>query len=362
MADHNYTKYDYRLGEGIYNKECMMAIRDKTNIVDIYIPFKWLNAKITKEDVYRWVEFGNKTIFPATIEESYVKNTSYVNYNETNVINVFNGLEIKVKPNHNYRQRDATEVKRGTLNRISITPDGTIFTSTKVFYSETNLNTKYVSWGGYAEDHVVYATGECLDAYIKRTLAEQKSNEVKEEVVNNSFKISIDCGTAYSKHHKLAILSFYRFLWSCHFNGLVKNTLKIVDAGVDFWDALYYAMSVRNYNSYYGFIYQPGYVPMETVVSNLKAGLNINVSFTNAAKAKCIPQMSVNDFKLAVEAFKSGTINSSLTFKVKCNTDKLKTFTSGREYTAFNTFDVNKITVLKNDNYAQITVLRKHFE
>lgn len=361
MADHNYTKYDYRFGDGIYNKECMMAMRNRTGVVDIYIPFVWLSSKITKEDVYRWVEFGNKTIFPATIEEAYIEDTSY-NNGGTGRINIFNGLEIKVKPNHKYRQSDAIEVKRGALNSIIINSNGSITTSTKVFYSEENLKTKWITWSGYAEDHVVYATGECLDAYIKRILAEQKSNEAKQEVVNNAFKISIDCGNAYSKHHKLAILSFYRFLWSCHFNGLVKNTLNIVDAGVDFWDALYYAMSARNYSSYYGFIYQPGYVPMNTVVDNLKAGLNINRSFTNAAKAKCIPQMSVNDFKQAVEAFKSGTVNSSITFKVKCNTDKLKTFTNGREYTAFNTFDVNKITVLRNDNFSQITVLRKHFE
>lgn len=365
MSGHNYTKYDYRMGYGIRAKECMMDIRDHYGIVDIYIPFTWLNDGIKKEDVYRWIEFGNKTTFPATVEELHVEDVDKLDVSiRDDIFLQFENLEIRRKDptKHKYIQSDAIECKFGKIKHLRWSSDRKIKTYSTIYYDESFSRVKYSGWNGYAEDHELIETGECLDKYVRRIIQAELDKRKTDEI--NCFKLSIDCSKAFSKHHKLAILSFYRFLWSNHYNGLVKDTLKIVDAGVDFWDALYYAMCKKSYSSYYGLLYQYGYMPMDEVVNLLKSGNAVNNSFTNPKKNGTQTLMNVSDFKSAVEAFKNGSYlgNLGISTKVTCKTDKLKTFTKGREYTACPSLDTAKWVILRNNDFRQMIVLKKHFD
>lgn len=356
MAGHNYTKFDFRNGNGIIDRECMMDIRGRDGVVDIYIPFNWLHSNIKKEDVYRWVEIGNKTIFPATVEEVHIDNIDDPN-GMAAIFNQFKGLKIRAKSIKEYIQSDAREVNYGILNYLYCGSRDRIQTSTMVYYDGDFKRVKYSSWNGFALDHELFETGECLDAYVRRIL-EPELNKPVDKTEINSFKISIDCSKALSKSHKLAILTFYRFLWSNYYEDIVSNTLKIIDNDVAPWEALYYALSTRNYNSYYGLLYQPGYVTMDSVVKLLKTANGVNGSFTSPRQYMPFTSMLVSNLKESVAAF----VNNTKDVKVVCKTNILKTFTKDRVYDAFQSPELNKWVILKNNNYCKITVLKKNFE
>ena len=356
MADHNYTKFDFRAGNGIDYQECMMDIRGRDGVVDIYIPFNWLHSNIKKEDVYRWVEIGNNTIFPATVEEVHIDNIDDPS-GRAAIFNQFKGLKIRKKNIKEYIQSDAREVNYGILNYLYWGRRDRIQISTMVYYDGEFRLVKYSGWIGFALDHELFETGECLDAYVRRIL-EPELNKPVDKTEINSFKISIDCSKALSKSHKLAILTFYRFLWSNYYKDIVSNTLKIIDNDVAPWEALYYALSTRNYNSYYGLLYHPGYVTMDSVVKLLKTVDGVNRSFTSPRKYMPFTSMLVSNLKESVAAF----VNNTKDVKVVCKTNILKTFTKDRVYDAFQSPELNKWVILKNNNYCKVTVLKKNFE
>ena len=356
MADHNNTKYDWRNGYGIQQTQCMMDIRNKTSEVDLYIPFIWLHEGISDEDVTLWNKIGNETLFPAKLEK--VKIDLRDNTLRDPRLDQFKGLKITCKKNYKYKQPDAIHNVYGIINVM----DGNIFnlqTRCSVYYDNSfDGNKKFSNWNGYASDHQVYETGECLDAYIKRILKEQEiESNVEEEF--NAYKVTIDCSEALSANHRLAILSFYRFLWSCHFDGLVLDTLRIIksDSTIEPWDALYYAMSKTNYSGYYGLLCQAGYVSIDEVRSRLLKGENINLSFSNARKNN-FTSMKVLDFKVAIEKFKE---HASKPFEVECITNKLKTLTNGKKYQAEYSMYDNSYLVT-NDNYCMRHLLKTHFK
>ena len=356
MADHNNTKYDWRQGYGIQQTQCMMDIRNKISEVDIYIPVIWIHHGISDEDVTLWNKIGNNTLFPAKLEK--VKIDLKDDFSRDPRLDQFKGLKITCKKNYKYKQSDAIRNVYGIINSVDGNTSN-LQTHCSV-YQDNSFNGKKIfsNWNGYASDHQVYETGECLDAYIKRVLKEQgvKSNE---EEGFNAYKVTIDCSKALSANHRLAILSFYRFLWSRHFDGLVLDTLRIIksDSTIEPWDALYYAMSKTNYSGYYGLLYQAGYVDMETVKQRLPKGDCINISFSSNKKSN-FTLMGVTDFKAAIERFKE---QSGKPFEVECITDKLKTLTKGKKYQAeFSMYDNSYL--VKNDNYCMKHLLKKHFK
>lgn len=357
MADHNNTKYDWHQGYGIQQRQCMMDIRNGNIEVDLYIPFIWLHKGISDEDVLWWNKIGNETLFPAKLEKVKIdlrdNNSAYDPRLEQ-----FKGLRITCKKGYRYKQSDANQNVYGVINSV----DGNINNlQTRCSVYRTNSfdgNKKYLCWNGYASDHQVYETGECLDAYIKRILKEQEVKPKAEEEFN-AYKVTIDCFKALSANHRLAILSFYRFLWSCHFDGLVVDTLRILksDSTIEPWDALYYAMSKTNYSGYYGLLHQAGYVSMDDVKARLPKNEGVNLSFSNAKKSN-FTLMGVSDFKVAIERFKD---QSGKPFKVECITDKLKTITKGKQYDAeFSMYD-NSYLVITND-YCKKHLLKTHFK
>ena len=356
MADHNNTKYDWRTGYGIQQTQCMMDIRNKTSEVDLYIPFTWLHEGISDEDVTLWNKIGNETLFQAKLEK--VKIDLRDNTSCDPRLDQFKGLKITCKKNYKYKQSDAIDNVYGIINVV----DGKIFnlqTHCSVYYDNSfDGNKKFSNWNGYASDHQVYETGECLDAYIKRILKEQEiEHNVEEEF--NAYKVTIDCSEALSANHRLAILSFYRFLWSCHFDGLVLDTLRIIksDSTIEPWDALYYAMSKKNYSSYYGLLYQVGYVSMDTVKDRLPKNSGVNVSFSSVKKSN-FTLIGVSNFNAAIERFKG---QAGKLFEVECITDKLKTLTKGKKYQAeFSMYDNSYLVT--NDNYCKKHLLKTHFK
>lgn len=359
MADHNNTKYDWQSGYGIQQTQCMMDIRNRSTEVDIYIPFIWLHKGISDDDVILWNKIGNDTLFPAKLEKVNIdlrnNSSSYDPRFEQ-----FKGLRITCKKGYKYKQSDAEQNIYGVINSV----DGNILhlrTHCSVYQTDLfNGNKKYSNWNGYASDHQVYETGECLDSYIKRIIKEQEDSEVNAPKPEyNAYKVTIDCSKALSANHRLAILSFYRFLWSRHFDGLVVNALSILksDSTIDPWDALYYSMSTANYPSYYGLLSQSGYVSMDDVKARLPKNEGVNLSFSNTKKGN-FTLMGVTSFKTAIDVFKD---QSGKPFKVECVTDKLKTLTKGKQYDAeFSMY--NNSYLITNDDYCKKHLLKTHFK
>jgi len=358
MAYHNNTKYDWHQGYGIQQTQCMMDIRNRKTEVDLYIPFIWLHSGISDEDVLLWNKIGNETLFPAKLEKVKIDLSS--NNNSRNPrLDQFNGLRITCKKNHKYLQSDAMKNVYGVIRNINSYMNSYLTTNCYVYKTDKfDGSPIYSSWGGYTLDHQIYETGECLDAYIKRILKEQEIKPKIEEEFN-AYKVTIDCFKALSANHRLAILSFYRFLWSCHFSGLVVDTLRIIksDSTIDPWDALYYAMSKTNYSGYYGLLHQTGYVSMDDVKARLPKNEGVNLSFSNAKKSN-FTLMGVPNFKVAIERFKD---QSGKPFKVECITDKLKTLTKGKQYNAeFSMY--NNSYLVTTDNYCKKHLLKIHFK
>lgn len=357
MAEHNNTIYDFRDTFGIQKTTCMMSIRTKTDLVDIYIPYDWLSKNISDEDVFLWNKIGNETLFPASIEKVYFDYKKLENYDTR--LNQFLGLKITCKKDYKCRQDDASENEYGIINRLTGTH--TDLRTNCSLYSDGNFKSvkkNRSEWTGWANDHQLYETGECLQEYINRTINIQKEIDVDKL---NCYKITIDCGNVLSYHHKLAILAFYRFLWSNLFDGLVYNTLRIIKEfdNIDPWNALYYVMSSKNYSSYYGLLYQPGFKPMSKVSESLTKGLSINGSFSAARKTN-FTTIFAKDMNLAIDKF-TGVESGS--FKVVCSTDKLATLTKGKTYDAeLSLMGDRYFQILKNDRWSSINVLKSHFE
>jgi len=357
MADHNQTKYDYHQGYGIQQTQCMMDIRNRNIPIDIYIPFIWVNSGILDDDVTLWNKIGNETLFPAVLEKAKIDLSNNSSSYDPR-LEQFNGLRITCKKNYRYKQSDADNNVFGVINTI----DGNLSslrTHCSVYRTSNFTNKKFSNWNGFASDHQVYETGECLDLYVKRILKEQEDAKMVTPIPEfNAYKVTIDCSKALSANHKLAILTFYRFLWSCYFNELVTDTLRIIksDSTIEPWDALYYAMSATNYSGYYGLLYQTGYASMEDVKARLPKGESINLSFSNAKKSN-FTLINVTNFKAAIDVFKDV---SGKPFEVECITDKLKTLTKGNKYQAeFSMYD--NLYIVKNDDYCKKHLLKTHF-
>ena len=365
MSSGNQTIFNLNQGYNTSMTTCMSAMRTCPVKADLYIPFEWLNKGISKEDVLRWVEIGCKLIFPATIIETYLNIDSI---GSTCVMNLkyskYIGLKITHKKTGSYKQHDCTELVEGSISTLTGPVDNNLRTYSNMLVrdngsSKRHYNHGEMMWNGYAIDHQLLDTGECLLKYIRRTINE-KPEEI--EVSNNTFVVSIDCKKALSNNHKLAILSFYRFLWSDLYEGVVTNTLKLIDDGAEPWDALYYALSTKRYEPYYSFLQFPGWKDIEVVKSRLINGSSINISFSIPNPGKLIyTTMSVESLKDSVSKFKANNIYAIIAKNVVCVTDKLKSITKGKEYKPEISY-CDKSYLIKTDDYTYKHLLKSHFK
>lgn len=359
MSNSNQTIYSFS-NDTQRITTCMMAIRDVRTTASLYVPFDWLNSGISKEDVYRWNDIGNKTIFPSKVSECFLDTKNLYRDDGPQTppkYKKYLGLKITAKPYpYKYKQFDAKEVIEGTLVSLYLDQNTDFRTKTNVYKPMNGIT--YPAWNGFASDHQLADTGECLFEYIKRT--ESDYVEIEEEVKpNNTFEITIDCGTTLSNSHKLAILTFYRFLWSNLYKGLVVNTLKLTDLEIDPWEALYYSMSIQQYDSYYGLNSKPGFKPMDEVITALIRGNNINKSFSaNIACKHTI--LNPPDIKTAIEEFKSNS-NFDLAIVVRCITNKLSSVSFGFEYNVTNSNCSWKYNVLNCNDYCKRLMLKSNF-
>lgn len=347
MADHNKTIYDFGNVSDILCHECMMSMRNCKGIANIYIPFSWLHEGISEEDVYRWVEIGNQLIFPATIEK--VKNDNLILHNQ-NYKHKFKDLKITYKRDIRLHQTDANQVDFGTLNSIEDINTNKFRIYSSVYTNSDFINKKYNNWNGWSSDYKLYETGECLHEFIIRSLKEEIKDDNSEY---NGYKITIDCSKSLSDNHRLAILSFYRFLWSAHFKNVVKNTLKIIDTGVNAWDAMYYALNTKDYSSYYGFLNCSGFASIDFVVNNLKSKLSVNASFSSQTKCPLL-SMNVTDFGAEIRKYKEEE------FSLECTTKDLKSLTFGKTYIPLLTSI--DYYIVKCDDFYKRQILKSNFK
>lgn len=362
MSGDNTTMFSFNAGYPISTGVCMMSVRNVKDKADIYIPFEWLHKGISIDNVERWAKIGNDLLFPATITKEKIDLKKILSDGNPSVIVQFYGLKIKCRPagNKRYVQCDCIEVVDGSL--IEVTKSGDDYRTRTNVLKNNYGNRGGSSWNGYASDHVLIETGENLLDYINRELGKPKSTEKVDEDFN-SFKVRIYCSTAISQNHKLAILTFYRFLWSNLYDGIVVNTLKLIDLGCDPWSALYYTMSTKKYESYYGLTMRSGFKSMEAVRERLKANDSINDSFScTKANVRFTSMLSPN-LVYAVAMFTTNTdeIDPSLTFKVKCITDKLITYTKGKIYKATDGSTPDKYLVFQSDDYCNRSILKSNF-
>ena len=352
----NETIYNYGNGFGMMSKMCMMDIQHQRRKVDIIIPTRNLNDGLSREDVYRWVEIGNQTIFPATIKETKFNTDKFSKLIANYKYSKYFGLKIKAKENCKYRQEDASEIKNGVL--MTLTED---IDNLRVKIDVKSLfGQNHILWSGYAQDYQLIDTGECLLGYIKRTSDDSICNNKDKE---KCFVITIDCEKALSDNHKLAILTFYRFLWSFYYDDIVLNTLKVIDAGVGPWEAIYYSLSTKNYDYYYGLLYHSGYKTMKRAIDLLSSGKSINYSFSSSNKA-LNTSMEVKDIRAAVSFFsRSACIKEEgKILIVCCISGKLKSLTLNGKYKVINSPYENKYYVLNANDYYKRLMLKSNFK
>lgn len=307
-------------------KNCMMGVRNMQGSIDIYIPFKDLQNGLSAEDVYRWVEIGNSLIFNSAVRKDYLSEpiNRRRKFNEV-YYKYLRRLSVVRKDLDVYTQDDAISADEGYLYEVNSE------VQIKVTKGSVRGDTWYIS----PDDYQLVETRESLDEHLVKIYTEHFKVEKKQP---NSFVITIDLDKCVSPQHKLAVLTFYRYLYSNRYPSIVKNTLLAIDAGVSNWNALMLAHAERdtNYTSYYGLTESEirSFLPMTEVLANLKAGYNVNNSFTNnLGIGASIPSFKITpniDFKFLEKQLLEGSARS---IKVKCiNTDGCSTITLNRTY------------------------------
>lgn len=295
MAKHNLTLWELKIKDRVEYRiqECMMHIANSKNEFKLIIPEEWLNDRLTKESIYKWLEIGNKTLFPAKINEIMIdKNILNSSTSECKLNNLYTGLLVEprtLRDKEKYRSSDVIEMPLGTIRYLSNNIDSIRSNSTsRSFTFDCSCNRAIrsdgivfgeSSWGAYICDLQLSETKEPLVDHILRTYAELVN--VSKEYIP-AYEIIIDCAKTISSPHKLAILSFYRYLWSSRYLELVENTIKLESLGVDPWLALYYSLSKNkaNYNNYYSLIDKPGFKSMDNVNRELRSSKLVNTAFS----------------------------------------------------------------------------------
>lgn len=305
---------------------CMEGVKNRHGKISIVIPFYKLNSDITHEDVKRWVEIGNSLIFKADLS------TNKMQFNaEKHLIPQLqrDNIKVKLKVKDNYSRVDAKRVAEGVVNRIHNYTRGSL----QILKTNGGGNLNGGQWNVNFCDFMIKDTGQCLSEYIK-----EKLKSIKEEEGDNSFVISYKGSGCVSANHKLAVLTFYRYLYSCYYPTLVKDTLKIIDSGIKPWNALMIAHAgvKKKYNAGYGLTWInsctiPG---MNYVLDRLKKGEGINRSFwhPHVVKLKSFTVSKIDDFKSIEEKMLMPDVPEVDAFIICKNATGCKTLTKNKKY------------------------------
>ena len=278
-------------------QECMMHIANCTSDFKIIIPHEWLNDKLIKEDVYRWLEIGNKTLFPAKIREITIsEKDTKLSVGACRMNGIYYGLNVeprKLNQREKYRSSDVLSMPLGAIRSFSVSIEELKSSSYRSigFNVSSNrlkvrsigglidLNNSSDTWGAHVDDLCMYGTDELLKDYVLRTYDELSNRGWR---ALPAYEVTIDCKNVISKTHRLSILSFYRYLYSSRYPDVVYNALRLVSIGIDPWEALYASLSKinGNYYNYYSLLSAPGFKSIEKVSKDLKIYDSVNKSFS----------------------------------------------------------------------------------
>ena len=343
MAEHNLTLHRYN--NAIQRRECMAHICSVDTSKEIFIPESWLNEGLKYEDVDKWVEIGNSLVFPASVEESSVKRSEVEAQSSVNFF--YKGLAVE--------PRDLVDKNDKYMSSLSVRhfASGEIYAiyisnlSKEYLKSQKNKTVQitrilkksgiaYLPWeqinSFFIRDLQVANTKEPLIDYILRTYDDAIKSDSDDITVK---KITIDCKKKTAQH-KLAIMSFYRYLWSNRYKNVVKDTLKLISLGISAWDALYCALSKssESYYYYYSLLSNRGYKSREEVDSVLyNHGFSVNQTFTKSLQIDTPFIWKKTDEELIkeVEDFKVRSSNIPRTELLVC-TKPSNTLTNRKAY------------------------------
>lgn len=258
MSSHNNTYYTYSKSiSSILHpsvSQCMSLMRSTDGIVSLIVKMTDLNHGLTREDVFLWNKLGNESMFPAVITEGY---STFMGLNDIITRNLRKNLvSFKLAEGHR-RREDAKHCIKGTLDVI--TPlggnkyDGYLRVTEKLKGGYCFLGGQ---WGVSGYDFVTEDTGQTLNDYA-RDFMDKFLAEENEEQDNrpNAYIISIDSSKIKNRQEKLAVLTFYRYLWSNVFRGLVRDALIVYKSGIPAWESIMLAHAAErdsSYNNYYG--------------------------------------------------------------------------------------------------------------
>ena len=302
MGSTNNTTYRDKYSKGtITTNECMMHVGSSKDKTEIFIKYTDVNDNLTKAEVEKWVEIGNSLLFPAELSEIKMPKVSK-GYVTEEKLQKYLGLKIEVDNTKESKQSDAKYVSEGELLWVDKISDSRYRITCRITKSDLERTHTGKLWGGYACDFRLSDTKENLFDYILRTKdLEEPKVELKPEVPD-CYVITINYGSKYFKsyYHKLATLSFYRYLYSYKFYGLVKKVLHLVDLGVDPWTALYCVLSEdgARYGNYYSLLAYPGLKSIEQVEVDLKNKNSVNGVFSVLSNNKYYFEWNSDDATL----------------------------------------------------------------
>lgn len=364
MAEHNLTLHKYN--NTIQRSECMAHICSVDTSKEIFIPESWLNEGLKYEDVNKWVEIGSSLVFPASVEEFSLKRKEIEGQSSVNLF--YEGLAVEPRDliDRNDKYMSSLSIKyfaSGEILAINIS------NLSKEYLKSQNSKTvqirrilkksgiAYLPWeqinSFFIRDLQVVATKEPLIDYILRTCDDAIKSGNEDVPVK---KITIDCKKKTAQH-KLAIMSFYRYLWSNRYKNVVKDTLKLISLGISAWDALYCALSKgsESYYYYYSLLSNRGYKSREDVDSVLyNHGFSVNQTFTRSLQFDTPFVWKKTDEELIkeVEDFKVRSNNLPRIKALIC-TKPSSTLTNGRTYSCLIDPRVPKKVKTRGNDYIE---------
>jgi hypothetical protein len=280
-----------------YYEMCMAFTGGYSHVLDIIIPEAWLNVGLTNKDAYRWAELGNKMLFPAKVSEKKFPVKILQNNGCDPVFDQFMLLDIEADEktaDERYLQSDARHIVHSKIASFSFDANRAL-NSDKLGYNgrfnsyliRSVNSTIQLSiedgrlYSGYLADYRLKDTKENLEAYVIRKIKECYKNTPKTvdclQVRLNYADPSIKAGK-----HRLAVTTFYRYLFLPYYPTVVKDTLQLVDMGFDPWISLYAALSRhdKKYLAYYSLLGRTGFKSMVDVKKNLSGSISLNQTFS----------------------------------------------------------------------------------
>lgn len=352
MSIDNKTRYIYRsnmsdptlthVEAGTYvEADCMSFIRNYKNNYELQflVNKEMLHKNLTMEDVIRWIEIGNKLIFPATYDivdvlESFEYFANGMFHKEIVRLRELSddypkyrrydaaGLSVASIESINGYSHYENDKKHHTFSLSTIikeVPDNCIFNTSIGNHWSIDSNDVILEKSG----RVLY--DEIIDDFLIKKEAWDRDN------LKENYCITIKRNNAVSPDHFLSLLTFYRLLWSVYFKNIVRETLDLIDGGMDEWIALSYAYA-KNYSRPYNGFSLKGYL--------FKDPLEIIALFVQKKHHQCYINPTFTDTNMNLDSITKETLNKykkqKVNIKKVCvSAGRSKYLTVGKSYLTY---------------------------